>query len=73
MFARVGGPPARGDGTVIVLVHGRIISSLYMVPTAEVARLLPQGHLALIPGGPPCVNYSTPRQFSEIVVSFLKG
>lgn len=34
MFARVGGPP-QGDGTAVVLVHGQIISSLYMVPTAE--------------------------------------
>ena len=47
-----------------------------IVPQAwaeEVARLLPRGELTLIPGGPHCVNYSTPRQFSEIVVSFLKG
>jgi 2-hydroxy-6-oxonona-2,4-dienedioate hydrolase len=35
MFARVGGPPAHKNGAVVVLVHGQIISSLYMVPTAE--------------------------------------
>ena len=47
-----------------------------IVPQAwaeEVARLLPQGRLTLIPDGPHCVNYSTPRQFSEIIVSFLEG
>jgi pimeloyl-ACP methyl ester carboxylesterase len=37
----------------------------------EVARLLPDGELVLIPGGPHCVNYSTPGPFSEIVTSFL--
>ena len=35
MFARVGCPPAPESGTAVVLVHGQIISSLYMVPTAE--------------------------------------
>jgi 2-hydroxy-6-oxonona-2,4-dienedioate hydrolase len=35
MFARVGGPPTHGDGPPVVLVHGQIISSRYMVPTAE--------------------------------------
>jgi 2-hydroxy-6-oxonona-2,4-dienedioate hydrolase len=34
MFARVGGP-GQYNGTAVVLVHGQIISSLYMVPTAE--------------------------------------
>ena len=45
-----------------------------IVPQAwaeEVARLLPQGELTLIPGGPHCVNYSTPRPFSDIISSFL--
>ncbi len=35
MFARVGRPPSQKSGTVVILVHGQIISSLYMVPTAE--------------------------------------
>jgi pimeloyl-ACP methyl ester carboxylesterase len=47
-----------------------------IVPQAwaeEVARLLPRGRLLLIPGGPHCVNYSTPRPFSEAIASFLEG
>jgi 2-hydroxy-6-oxonona-2,4-dienedioate hydrolase len=35
MFARVGGPATHGHESAVVLVHGQIISSLYMVPTAE--------------------------------------
>jgi 2-hydroxy-6-oxonona-2,4-dienedioate hydrolase len=35
MFARVSGGQPAGDGPVVVLVHGQIISSLYMVPTAR--------------------------------------
>lgn len=37
----------------------------------EVARLLPHGELILIPGGPHCINYSTPGPFSGIIASFL--
>lgn len=36
MFARVGaGPPPRCRAPTVVLVHGQVISSLYMVPTAR--------------------------------------
>jgi pimeloyl-ACP methyl ester carboxylesterase len=38
----------------------------------EVARLLPRGRLAVIPGGPHCVNYSTPRAFARVVRTFLR-
>jgi 2-hydroxy-6-oxonona-2,4-dienedioate hydrolase len=40
MHARVGGELSRRDGIAVVLVHGLVISSRYMVPTAvEFARL----------------------------------
>jgi pimeloyl-ACP methyl ester carboxylesterase len=45
-----------------------------IVPQAwaeQVARLLPRGELVLIPGGPHCVNYSTPGPFSRIITTFL--
>src|SRR5215203_6566402 len=34
IFARIGAGPSSKGGTPIVLVHGQVISSLYMVPTA---------------------------------------
>lgn len=37
----------------------------------EVTRLLPNGRLVVIPGGPHCVNYSTPRAFARVVRAFL--
>jgi 2-hydroxy-6-oxonona-2,4-dienedioate hydrolase len=39
MHARTGGPAHRVDAPVVVLVHGLVISSRYMTPTAE--RLAP--------------------------------
>ena len=39
----------------------------------EAARLLPRGRLIVIPGGPHCVNYSTPRPFARVVRTFLAG
>ncbi len=39
MHARVGAPALPTDAPVVVLVHGLVISSLYMVPTAQ--RLAP--------------------------------
>jgi 2-hydroxy-6-oxonona-2,4-dienedioate hydrolase len=39
----------------------------------EAARLLPRGRLLVIPGGPHCVNYSTPRAFARVVRTFLRG
>lgn len=38
----------------------------------EVARLLPRGRLAVIRGGPHCVNYSTPGPFARLVRAFLR-
>ena len=35
------------------------------------AGLLPRGRLLVIPGGPHCVNYSTPRAFARVVRTFL--
>ena len=40
LHARVGAVPPRRPGPPVVLVHGLVISSLYMVPTAE--RLAPR-------------------------------
>lgn len=37
----------------------------------EVAGLLPRGRLVVIPGGPHCVNYSTPGAFTRVVRAFL--
>jgi 2-hydroxy-6-oxonona-2,4-dienedioate hydrolase len=37
----------------------------------EAARLLPRGRLVVIPGGPHCVNYSTPVAFARVVRAFL--
>jgi pimeloyl-ACP methyl ester carboxylesterase len=59
MFARVGCPPAQENGTVVVLVHGQIISSLYMVPTAE--RLASQFRV-LAPDLPGFGNSDKPRR-----------
>jgi 2-hydroxy-6-oxonona-2,4-dienedioate hydrolase len=39
--------------------------------TEEAARLLPRGRLVVIPGGPHCVNYSTPVAFARVVRAFL--
>ena len=39
----------------------------------EVTRLIPRGRLLVIPGGPHCVNYSTPRAFARVVRIFLRG
>jgi pimeloyl-ACP methyl ester carboxylesterase len=47
-----------------------------IVPQAwaeEVTRLLPRGRLVVIPGGPHCVNYSTPRAFARVVTAFLEA
>ena len=38
----------------------------------EAAGLLPRGRLAVIPGGPPVVNYTTPGAFVEVVRAFLQ-
>ncbi len=38
----------------------------------QAARLLPRGRLAVIPGGPHCVNYSTPRAFASLVETFVR-
>ncbi len=38
----------------------------------EASRLLPRGELAVIPGAPHCVNYSTPRAFVSLVSSYLQ-
>jgi pimeloyl-ACP methyl ester carboxylesterase len=40
---------------------------------AEVTRLLPDGRMVVLPGGPHCVNYSTPAAFSRVVHAFLLG
>jgi pimeloyl-ACP methyl ester carboxylesterase len=37
----------------------------------EAARLLPRGRLAVIPGGPHAVNYSTPGPFARLVRAFV--
>jgi pimeloyl-ACP methyl ester carboxylesterase len=37
----------------------------------EATRLLPRGRLAVIPGAPHCVNYSTPVAFARLVRTFL--
>ncbi len=37
----------------------------------EVTRRLPQGRLAVIPGGPHVVNYTTPIEFTRIVRGFV--
>ncbi|HEV2733599.1 MAG TPA: alpha/beta hydrolase [Longimicrobiaceae bacterium] len=39
----------------------------------DVAGLLPRGRLAVIPGGPHVVNYTTPAAFTEVVRAFLQG
>jgi 2-hydroxy-6-oxonona-2,4-dienedioate hydrolase len=39
----------------------------------EAAALLPGGRLVVIPGGPHCVNYSTPDAFARVVRTFLAG
>lgn len=39
----------------------------------EVAGLLPRGRLAVIPGGPHVVNYTTPAAFTEVARAFLQG
>ena len=39
----------------------------------EAARLLPLGRMLVIPGGPHCVNYSTPDAFARAVRTFLAG
>jgi pimeloyl-ACP methyl ester carboxylesterase len=59
MFARVGGTPRQENGRVVVLVHGQIISSLYMVPTAE--RLASEFHV-LAPDLPGFGNSEKPRR-----------
>ncbi len=41
--------------------------------TEEAVRLLPRGRLAVIPGGPHVVNYTTPRPFARIIRSFVEG
>ena len=46
MFARTGGPSRPGASPTVVMVHGQVISSLYMVPTA---RLLAQDFPVLAP------------------------
>jgi pimeloyl-ACP methyl ester carboxylesterase len=38
----------------------------------EAARLLPNGHLHVIPRGPHCVNYTTPDALIEAVYTFLQ-
>jgi pimeloyl-ACP methyl ester carboxylesterase len=59
LFARVSGPPARADAPAVVMVHGLIVSSRYMVPTAK--RLAPYCRVYIpdLPGyghsaKPPC-------------------
>jgi pimeloyl-ACP methyl ester carboxylesterase len=37
----------------------------------QVTGLLPRGRLVVIPGGPHCVNYSTPGAFARVVRAFL--
>jgi 2-hydroxy-6-oxonona-2,4-dienedioate hydrolase len=49
MFARVGGQPPRRRAPAVVLVHGLVISSLYMVPSA---RLLARDFPVLAPDLP---------------------
>lgn len=49
MFARTGGPSRPGASPTVVMVHGQVISSLYMVPTA---RLLAQDFPVLAPDLP---------------------
>ena len=39
----------------------------------EVTGLLPDGRLVVIPGGPHCVNYSTPEPFARVVREFLRA
>lgn len=39
----------------------------------EVARLLPQGRLAVVPGAPHAANYSAPVEFTRAVRAFLEG
>ena len=40
VYARTGGPAAHADAAKAVLVHGMVVSSRYMVPTAQrLARL----------------------------------
>jgi pimeloyl-ACP methyl ester carboxylesterase len=46
-----------------------------IVPQAwaeEVARLLPDGELVVVPGSPHCINYSTPGPFANLITSFLR-
>lgn len=56
-----------------VVVRGTRDTIVPQVWAEEVTRLLPHGELILIPGGPHCVNYSTPGPFSRIIASFLRG
>jgi 2-hydroxy-6-oxonona-2,4-dienedioate hydrolase len=37
----------------------------------EAAALVPGGRLVVIPAGPHCVNYSTPRDFVRVIKAFL--
>ena len=39
----------------------------------EVAALLPRGRYAEVPGGPHCVNYTTPGRFTRRAMAFLAG
>jgi len=50
MYARTNAPGAVPDALVIILVHGMVISSSYMVPTAERLGLLSRVYAVDLPG-----------------------
>jgi 2-hydroxy-6-oxonona-2,4-dienedioate hydrolase len=39
----------------------------------EAAALLPRGRYAEVPGGPHCVNYTSPERFVRLILAFLRG
>jgi hypothetical protein len=63
MHARVSAEPVPDDAPVIVLVHGLVVSSRYMVPS----------QLAVIPGAAHTINYSAPPELVRVTRAFLNA
>jgi pimeloyl-ACP methyl ester carboxylesterase len=55
-----------------LVVRGERDPIVPQVWAEEATRLLPRGRLVVIPGGPHCVNYSTPKAFARVVGDFLR-
>lgn len=55
-----------------LVVRGSLDAIVPQRWTEEAVRRLPRGRLAVIPGGPHVLNYTTPRPFVRLVRRFIE-